>query len=117
MGKIDIEYLTAGMVLEDSVKDLHGRILLKAGSAIAEKHIRILKMWGVVEVTAVDAGAANQEASPANQIDPDLLEWAANEASVLFRHTDVKGIFVSEIFRLSTLRIAKTKSKEQQDAY
>ncbi|MCX6135353.1 MAG: hypothetical protein NTU47_16225 [Ignavibacteriales bacterium] len=116
MGKIDIESLTEGMVLEDPVKDLHGRVLMKEGSLITEKSAKILKMWGVVEVTVVDTAAAGEQVTAVKSLDPRVMELAENEAKVLFRHTDRKNQFVDELFRLATLRIAKARSKEVHNA-
>ena len=116
MGKIDIEHLTEGMILEDSVKDLHGRVLMKEGSPITEKSIKILKMWGVVEVTVVNPAVGGEDVPATNSIDPKFLELAESEAAVLFRHVSRKDPFVEELHRLATLRIAKLRSKEVLNA-
>ncbi|HTY39046.1 MAG TPA: hypothetical protein VMH23_18150 [Bacteroidota bacterium] len=116
MGKIDIEHLAEGMVLEDPVKDLHGRVLMKEGSLITEKTIKILKMWGVVEVTVVSSAVGGDEPPAGSTVDPALLELAESEANALFRHTNRKTPFVDELFRLATLRIAKIRSKETHNA-
>jgi hypothetical protein len=110
MRKIDIEQVAEGMVLESPVKDLHGRVLMKEGSVISEKTIRILKMWGVVEVAIVDQAPASQERNAVNSIDPRLVELAEAEAKVLFRHAGRSNGFVDELFRLATLRIAKART-------
>lgn len=111
MGKIDIELLAEGMILEDPVKDLHGRVLMKEGSLVSEKSIRILKMWGVVEVTVVNAAVGGQEGTSASAIDPHLVELAEIDAKILFSHTDRKSPFVEELYRLITHRIAKGRAK------
>ena len=116
MGKLDIEHLTEGMILEDPVKDLHGRVLMKEGSPISEKAIKILKMWGVVEVTVVDSAVGGEDVPSANNIDPRFLELAESEATMLFRHVNRKVPFVEELYRLATLRIAKIRSKEVHNA-
>ncbi len=111
MGKLDIEHLAEGMVLEDPVKDLHGRILMKEGSVMTEKTIRILKMWGVVEVTVVNPGAGGQEAQMPVSVDPEILRLAETETKALFRHVSGQDPFVEELFRLASLRIAKARMK------
>jgi len=48
---VDIEALKPGMILEHSVKNHQGVLLLEAGAKITKKNIRIFKSWGVTEVT------------------------------------------------------------------
>jgi hypothetical protein len=111
MVRIDIEQVTDGMVLQDPVIDLRGRVLMKEGSAMSEKTIRILKMWGVVEVSIVDQPVAGQQVTVVNTLEPRFIELAEAEAKVLFRHAGRNNPFVDELFRLATLRIAKARSK------
>ena len=48
---VGIEELKPGMVLEHSVRNNQGVLLLEAGARITKKNIRIFKSWGVNEVT------------------------------------------------------------------
>jgi hypothetical protein len=116
MGKLDIDQLAEGMVLEEAVRDLNGRALMKEGSVMSEKTIRILKMWGIVEVTVVNTAVGGEEVAATSLIDPRIMELAESEAGSLFRHTNRKNLFVEELYRLATLRIAKVRSKEAHNA-
>ncbi len=116
MGKVDIDQLAVGMRLSKAVKDLSGRVLMGEGSPVTESSIRILKMWGVVEVDIVDAGNEGQESSTFSHLDPNVVEEAAREAAERFRHTDQKLEVVGELIRLTTLRIARAKTKEMRNA-
>ncbi len=49
MAKINADYLQQGMVLNGDVHDLNGRLMLRAGTALTEKHLHILKTWGITE--------------------------------------------------------------------
>lgn len=51
MGLVGIEDLKPGMILEHSVKNSQGVLLLDAGAKITKKNIRIFKSWGVTEAT------------------------------------------------------------------
>ena len=48
---VGIEALKPGMVLEHSVKNHQGVLLLEAGARITKKNIRIFKSWGVDKIT------------------------------------------------------------------
>ena len=50
MGIIHIDKLKPGMVLDQEVRDINGRLLLKKEKEIQSSHIRIFKIWGVTEV-------------------------------------------------------------------
>ena len=41
--------LEPGMVLASGMKDRDGRRLLGKGVKLTSKHLRIIKMWGIVE--------------------------------------------------------------------
>ncbi|MFN2267345.1 MAG: HDOD domain-containing protein, partial [Desulfonatronovibrio sp.] len=47
MGVIHIDNIKPGMVLDDDIRDHHGRFLLGKDLAIESKHLRILKIWGI----------------------------------------------------------------------
>ena len=59
---VDIEALKPGMILEHSVKNHQGVLLLEAGTRITKKNIRIFKSWGVEKIT-VKGGAARDNDS------------------------------------------------------
>ena len=50
MGKINVSQLKPGMVLSGPAKTPNGYTLLPTGTTVIERHIGILKTWGVVHV-------------------------------------------------------------------
>ncbi len=50
MNNIFLENIRPGMVLAQDVHDCNGRFLLSKGLNLSEKHLRILKIWGVSEL-------------------------------------------------------------------
>jgi hypothetical protein len=44
---LPLNNLQQGMVLDEDVHDMNTRLLMSKGQKIAQKHIRILKIWGV----------------------------------------------------------------------
>ena len=100
MGVINIADIRADMVLAADVKDRQGRVLLKEGEAITEKHLKIFKMWGVTDLDIRGVDQAVIEARAAEEIDPALLEAAERVARDKFRHADANDPVVRELIRL-----------------
>jgi putative nucleotidyltransferase with HDIG domain len=60
MSTVPIGELQIGSVLSADVKSKQGRLLLVAGTKLEDRHIKILKTWGVYEAP-VDSDQARQE--------------------------------------------------------
>ncbi len=74
MTTIKLKYIELGAILSDDAKDMNGRMLLSAGSAIQEKHLKIFKTWGVTEVSIVGDEPQEKELEIAlSDVDPTLL--------------------------------------------
>jgi len=101
MGIIHIDKLEPGMVLDQEVRDINGRLLLKKEKEIQRSHIRIFKIWGVTEVNIRgNNGSKDTSAGPA---DPELIEKMKETTQDLFRHADLEHPALKEIFRISVL--------------
>ena len=53
MGKLSIDMLQPGMVLQTEVRGMRGKRLFPAGAELDEQKITILKAWGVVEADVI----------------------------------------------------------------
>jgi len=104
MGTINLEDIKAGMILGGDIKDRNGLVLLSAGHEITEKHLKILKMWGIMEVDIEGVTREETISEATSQIDPLLLQEAETKIREQFRHTDMENRFMNELFRLLTLR-------------
>ncbi|HTX18090.1 MAG TPA: hypothetical protein VMG34_05450 [Bacteroidota bacterium] len=111
MARIALDRLAAGMIVDDAVTDLHGTILMQKGSVITQNGIKILRMWGISEVSIDSESAAEHSVSPEPSVDPRFVEEAHREVGVLFQHANHGSAFTQELMRLATLRIAKAKSE------
>jgi hypothetical protein len=69
---LNINDLKPGMVLADDVTNKHGNVLLGKGNQLSEKHIGVLKAWGVTEV--------NVEGADREQVDREEAEGLSSEA-------------------------------------
>ena len=99
MGIIHINKLKPGMVLDEAVKDISGRLLLKKGKNIQSAHIRIFKIWGVTEVN-IRGNNGSKNTSDGN-LDPDKIAKIKDNTQNLFRHADLEHPALKEIFRIS----------------
>ena len=111
MGSIHINKLKPGMVLDEEVKDINGRLLLKKDKKIQPAHIRIFKIWGVTEVN-ISGNNGNKDTS-AGPADPELIEKTKENTQQLFRHVDLEHPAIKEIFRISILFRSKYNLSEK----
>jgi len=75
------------MVLAADTSNMNGVVLLKQGTTLTEKHIKILKTWGItqVEIEGEESDTSLQEILDAH---PEFVSQACHEASQLFLHVD-----------------------------
>jgi HD-like signal output (HDOD) protein len=99
MGIIHINKLKEGMVLDEEVRDINGRLLLKKNKTIQSSHIRIFKIWGITEVN-IQGSNGNKE-TPTKEDDPEAIEKIRKKTINLFRHVDLEHPAVKEIFEIS----------------
>jgi HD-like signal output (HDOD) protein len=99
MRTIHINKVKAGMVLEEEVRDISGRLLLKKGKNIQSGHIRIFKIWGVTEVNI--RGNNGTKNATAGDLDPEKIALIKDSTQKLFRHADLEHPALKEIFRIA----------------
>jgi hypothetical protein len=104
MGKLNLDQIQPGMVLAADVLDRNGRVLLKSGLEVIEKHLRILKQWGVTEADIKDVSREEINAQVEQSLDPEAFAKADALHQELFRRTNRDEPFTQELFRLSVLR-------------
>ncbi len=107
MGVINLEDIEPGMTLECNIVNRNGLVLLRGEEEITQKHLRILRMWGITEAAIKGVGREEVMDKFAAKIDPRLLEEATTKAYEIFRHNDRKHPFIKELLRLATLRFAR----------
>ncbi|SEP80412.1 hypothetical protein SAMN05421693_10691 [Ectothiorhodospira magna] len=116
-GKINIPAGQAapGMVLAEDVRDRSGRLLLSAGLPLREKHIRVLKTWGVFQVAV---WTDSQPDADAEAINPDqrergtvLDEMALKRAEAImvpaFAHANLEHPIMQRLFQIAVERVAR----------
>ncbi|MHB8770928.1 MAG: HDOD domain-containing protein [Syntrophales bacterium] len=106
MGVVKIAHLRPGMVVSCDVKDCNGRLLVAAGSALSDNHIRVLKIWGIVEAEVESIAPAGDTLPLPAVIDPALLTAAEEAIRTRFRHADPEDAAGAELLRIASLREA-----------
>jgi HD-like signal output (HDOD) protein len=99
MGCISVDELNQGMVLSDDVLDINRKLLLTKGQAITPKHIRIFKIWGIVEVNVFGKNEKKKETE--SWINPELLKKTEDHTKRIFKNVDLDHPAAKEIFKLS----------------
>lgn len=107
---LNLDDLTAGMVLQSDAKHHTGQVLLKAGVALTEKHLKIFHTWGLTEADV----EGDDLASGGNQteLDPAALAKVETRVRERFQHTDLSQAAMAELFRLTVLHIAQQDDAE-----
>lgn len=105
MANISLEELCPGMELASDLRGSNGRFLLPKGTEIEEKHLRILKIWGVNEVDVVDGDAASCQES--ESVPPEILQQATELMDRLFSRSNPDFAPVAELRELSIHNTAR----------
>jgi HD-like signal output (HDOD) protein len=95
------------MVLAEDLVDVTGRFLLPQGAVIKEKHLRVMKSWGITEadIEGIDQGQAASRAM--ESLDPNLLNACEERIEPIFRNCDQEQEVIREIRRQSVLHLVK----------
>ncbi len=106
MARLSIDQLKCGMVLGEDLRDCNGRFLLSQGVELTEKHLRILKIWGVTDAEIEGVSTKDIETANESRFDPQVLRNAFETTKARFLHADFKHEATREMFRLCTIRCA-----------
>ncbi len=103
MAKIPVGHVAAGMIVRSAVTDRNGRRLIGEGTALTERHVGALSMWGVpwVDVEGVD------EEIEMEDLPPQALESARLETDEIFALTDRSHPLMECLFDLALARRAR----------
>jgi len=99
MYAVPTDKLKPGKILAEEVRDINGRLLLAKGNEIADKQIRIFKIWGIFEVMV--EGPAQGGDNPDTEVKPEIFEQVYDNAKELFRLSDLEHPVIKKIFDLA----------------
>ena len=104
---IKINKIEPGMMLAENLKDRNGRFLLPSGASLTARHIKMLKMWGVIEANIEGIIAEDVEDNAISEMDPATIEMAEKMVRGRFRHSNTDYPVTRELFRLCILQKAR----------
>ncbi len=107
MGRIPVNALKPGMILEGEVRDRNGRLLLEAGKQICERHLRVFKIWSVVDVAVREDEEAEPVADVAEECDAALLAAVRRYQQARFACNDLSHPACAELFRICVERLVR----------
>jgi HD-like signal output (HDOD) protein len=105
------------MILASDLRDGNGRFILAKGTKLMPKHLRIFKIWGVVEAEIEGTTCADQEASGPSEIDPAVMKEAKAAVADRFCKTNPKEPAISELIRFCIPRKARQISEGLEEAF
>ena len=98
------------MVLAEDLYGPRGRFLMPKGTSIEERHLKVMKAWGVTEAAIEGVSRVDAAAEAAASIDAAFLAPAKALADGLFSRADSGHEAVEELKRLCLLRAASRLS-------
>ena len=114
-GRIPVDRIKEGMVVADDVRDINSRLLIPAGEKIKNKHIRILKIWGVPEVKI--QGAQSDENHGELLVDGNEFIRKKENVKEVFHRLDSDHPALKELFRIAVAyRGVSGRTKKEETA-
>ena len=110
MGKIPVENIQDGMVLNTVINDRFGRVLFNIGMTLEKRHIDTFISYGVAEVDVSGEAFTPEEEYT---IDPKILEETAKNLEPTFLLANREWEIVDAILRLAVVSVAQRQSEKQ----
>lgn len=107
MGVVSIDYVKAGMILACDLYGPNGRFLLPEGAVLQDKHIRVAKIWGVVEADIQGVQEDKEVEEPRTEIPPEIIEQSKKMVMERFSLNDTEHEAVRELCKLSVAHAAR----------
>ena len=113
MARLPLDQLTIGMVLAEPLKNANGSVMLPPGSAITEKHIRAMRMWGVldIDIQGEAAPATSTNSLPTNASD---VAKAQAELQPVFTFANLDNPVMAEIFNQAVIHYGTNDSSPSE---
>lgn len=112
MGRVRIDQIEAGMVTSDVVRDGKGRVLLGAGMEITEKHLRMIKTWGVSALQIEGVNDVSDDVA-APEVTDDHVDAAEDTVAHLFKHAGQKNPLLRRLYKAAVARHAADLAKKE----
>ena len=109
MTLINISQLEVGHELQKDALGANGRLLLKAGSTIKEKHLDVFRTWGVVEVDIIGDEPPQDESNiDFSALPTEIKDQITQKLEHQFRHCNLQNPLIHELVSYQKVRLIKT---------
>ncbi|MDH3327068.1 MAG: hypothetical protein OEM38_10170 [Gammaproteobacteria bacterium] len=105
MARLMIDDVTPGMILSESVKDSNGQLLLAEDITLTEKHIKEIRMWGIMDIGVQGDSTENEAENIA--ISPEMIDKAKHLLMPKFSQVNMKSKVMELIFNRAVIELAK----------
>lgn len=89
------------------VKNAHGQLLIRKGIEVTERHVRVLKSWGVAEVQLEGDEGSAEGGSVIEHYDPAILDSARTDVMNRLRFNSIEHPVIDELVRICVNRCAR----------
>ena len=108
MGKRELGSLKGGMILGENLYTPEGKCILRKGEALSDRHIRMLKIWGIPEAEIFEE-ELEQEFSEEQKLEQSpFAERAFRLVDGWFPSSSREDPLMRELRRFCALRVART---------
>lgn len=94
MRVIKLQDAQIGLVLAKEIVDKNGRVIVKKGTKLTEKHLKAFKVWRVMQFYVEGEG---EEVASEGVSEEDFLK-AERKVRPNFRHTDMESDFIKTLY-------------------
>lgn len=110
MRNIRVHEVSSGMMAGTDICDRSGRLLISSGTVLNDAQIRILKTWGISEITIT--GDATNQPLASIEVSEEHLIAAKQHIEDRFRFNNHEHPSTAEFEKLLILREAKEMAKK-----
>ena len=105
MGRVTVNNLQEGMVLEEDLRAPNGRFILGKGVTLKEKYIRMFKIWGITgaDVEGVEDGEVVRRAL----LEEDAIRRSRSYVDTYFPPEDAEDVCASAVRSFCVRRFAE----------
>lgn len=96
MTRIMLDQAQPGMILEQPVVNTNGRVLLPAGCEINKKHVKAMKMWGILDLCV--KGNIESNETEADNTAPEKLKEAQADLAAAFKFANTGTPIMDAIY-------------------
>lgn len=109
---VPMDKLRAGMEVAADVNNLNGVLMVARGTVLTERHLRILKMWGIesIEIAGGEDGPPPDRTE--SEYPTELLRVAESRVDQRLKHVVVNNKTLAKIRHLAILRTARLLAEQ-----